>query len=1558
MPPNNKKPVIFLAFANETESQKIGEAPRYLASLQEEKRKIQDTLLKAQKDGNCELKMEAFTRVDDIFEVFQSPDYRDRIAIFHFGGHAGGNELLFEKAGGGNQEANAEGLAKFFGHQKGLELVFLNGCSTREQVEGLFNANIPAVVATEYDIDDLLATRFAVFFYGGLANGLALHKAFDQAKTQIETVRGKQDPELESHRNIGKPNRSSQLPWRLHIKPGSESIRNWSLTKAANNYLFGLPKLEKLGQFPDNPYQRPHGFRTEDAEYFFGRDQEIRELYDLVTDPDSAPLILFYGQAWVGKSSLLAAGLVPRLKANHEILNCRLDEQKNLSEVFREAFKTNETTSFLEAWQAAEEDCGKPVTVIIDQFEEVFKRRSKASKGDIEAFEKKIEKFKDEIENFLKDLLPVFGDISSRPRGKLILSIRKEHEADLRQNLKQHGLGGTYREFFLMRLQEHGVIEAIQGLENTDYLNKHYKLEIIEEGLPKLIAGDLLEDPESTVALTLQILLSEMWRQAKVKQKKEANDHPEFDEKTYLDLKRGCLHLEDFLNEKLKELESWNEEFVKSGLLHDLLFEHVSKLNTASSLTHDRLEEIYSDRLKDIQELVQACKNSGLLVDLRRDETEDSRASRLTHDALAPVVRARFEESDRPGQRARKILENRRGEWDKGRIGTTLDGADLRVVETGKAGMHSWTPDEVRLINASHDEQRNQKRKRIGGIIAAVIFLLGFSVYFVKARNAEIKADEEKARLHAARVVSLAESQAEQNPLLSSLLLLSLNEEQYDEPYHGVRVALEVVQQNIPRDIMKEHTARVRGVACNPHDKQVVTASNDNSALVWNLDAQQAGKPLLLPHEGTVLDAVFNPSGNRIVTWTTGTVRLWSASGSQEPITVGRHSDPKDSIRNASFNDDGKYLLTATKNGLVRVWNMTYKGESSCPQGDEAVGQNADNSYYGKCEAFLDTNNKGVKSASYSPDGKYILATLDGGGFIIWDANNYRELGTSSFHKKSIEIATFSNDDKYLVTVAWGGDKEVLWQLEPLEFISNADLGEPSEDTDLSKILDPPIELLPSHDGQINDVRFAPKSDRFLTVSKDDTGRLWSLDSLPILSFVTLSGHSDDISSGEFSPDGRYIVTGSVDNTVRVWDTSRLGGGGTTLRDSLEFVGHTDSVTDAIFCPDNESIVSASRDNEVRLWDSRGSSEPYLLTRQNSPALDARFSPKGDYIAVAFERNEAEIWEYDGSSNAKKLDLNKEGELGREIVKSIDFVLRSESEDKNKKLKVLTVHEDPNKPDHSEVKEWDASGGRADVLFTHDSAIKRAVYGGPDGFSFVITPRDKKEGYAYNWNRDGEIKQLIAHEGEEVKHAQFNHDGTQVITATGSRAIISSVADEGQPTIHAGDGTDLGIAVFSRDGKEVATGSIDGRFSLFGPKPKTYELQRTGPVTSLEFSPDNEYLLSASENGEAQIWKKDGTGKTVILKVDDRVMNSARFSTDRERERIVTASADGSVRVWRYVWKDLLEYLQSSTRVCLSIKERVDYLNEEDDDACAKHWRCMNPGDNNPDLPEECTRVQ
>ncbi len=60
-----------------------------------------------------------------------------------------------------------------------------------------------------------------------------------------------------------------------------------------------------------NPYVGPRTFEEAEADRFFGREREARELVALVL---SERLTLFYAQSGAGKSSLLNARLVPRLR--------------------------------------------------------------------------------------------------------------------------------------------------------------------------------------------------------------------------------------------------------------------------------------------------------------------------------------------------------------------------------------------------------------------------------------------------------------------------------------------------------------------------------------------------------------------------------------------------------------------------------------------------------------------------------------------------------------------------------------------------------------------------------------------------------------------------------------------------------------------------------------------------------------------------------------------------------------------------------------------------------------------------------------------------------------------------------------------------------------------------------------------------------------------------------------------------------------------------------------------------------------------------------------------
>lgn len=89
------RPVIILAFANDRDNT-IG----YLRNLPVEAGRLREVLEPAERAGLCEVVLLQNCTAADIFKVFQDPRYRNRVGIFHYGGHANGYELLLESASG------------------------------------------------------------------------------------------------------------------------------------------------------------------------------------------------------------------------------------------------------------------------------------------------------------------------------------------------------------------------------------------------------------------------------------------------------------------------------------------------------------------------------------------------------------------------------------------------------------------------------------------------------------------------------------------------------------------------------------------------------------------------------------------------------------------------------------------------------------------------------------------------------------------------------------------------------------------------------------------------------------------------------------------------------------------------------------------------------------------------------------------------------------------------------------------------------------------------------------------------------------------------------------------------------------------------------------------------------------------------------------------------------------------------------------------------------------------------------------------------------------------
>ncbi|MDB4534333.1 hypothetical protein N9242_05615, partial [Vicingaceae bacterium] len=364
----------------------------------------------------------------------------------------------------------------------------------------------------------------------------------------------------------------------------------------------------------------------------------------------------------------------------------------------------NESVHFAEDWTDLEQQTSEPLVLIVDQLEECFTRPNP--------------ELPQELDEFLNEIQAILGRSGDRPQGRLILGFRKEWLAEIESRLQDRRLPRT--KVFLERLGRLGIIEAILGPTKSKRLQEQYGLRV-EEGLAETIADDLLRDPGSAIAPTLQILLTKMWSKAT----EENQSHPGFDRELYLRLKREGILLNDFLDQQFDQIREWRPDVVESGLALDVLSLHTTQMGTAAKQDAYELPESYPHRADVLEPLVQKCKDLYLLVDPSQDRGSGEKGTRLSHDTLAPLIRARYDDSDKPGQRARRILDNRAVDWEDDKEGAPLDPLDLRVVEQGTAGSRALSDTEERLLHASRVERdkriRLQWLLRIGAGVAIVI---------------------------------------------------------------------------------------------------------------------------------------------------------------------------------------------------------------------------------------------------------------------------------------------------------------------------------------------------------------------------------------------------------------------------------------------------------------------------------------------------------------------------------------------------------------------------------------------------------------------------------------------------------------------------------------------------------------------------------------------------------------------------------------------------------------------------------------------------------------------
>jgi WD40 repeat protein len=616
-----------------------------------------------------------------------------------------------------------------------------------------------------------------------------------------------------------------------------------------------------------------------------------------------------------------------------------------------------------------------------------------------------------------------------------------------------------------------------------------------------------------------------------------------------------------------------------------------------------------------------------------------------------------------------------------------------------------------------------------------------------------------------------------------------------------------------------QHAGAVTSAAFSADGTRVVTASADTTARVWNAHSGQAvGAPLR--HESSVYRAAFSPDGTRVATASADTTaRVWDARTGE---AVGPPLQHAGLVYSATFSTDGTRVVTASGDATARVWDA--RTGDAVSEGLRHAGP--------------------VYTSAFSPDGSRVVTASEDGTAQVWDARTARPVGGRLRHAGAVYSAAFSADGTRVVTASADMTAQV-WDARTGQAAGQA----------------------LHHAGRVYAAAFSSDGTRVVTASADTTARVWNARTGQ--SVGPPLQHAGHVMSARFNTDGTRVVTASADTTARVWDPRTGRAVGTTL-------AHAGSVWFAGFSRDGMRVITASADTTARVWDARtGGAVGTAL-----PHADAVWSPAFDADGtrvVTVAADTAFVWDVQ-TGQAVGAPLRHAGAIYSAAFSADGARVVSASADTTALV-------------------WDARSGQPlGAPLKHTSSVYRAAFS-VDG-TRVVTASADKTGQLWDARTGRAMGARLQHAGAVIS-AAFSSDGQRVVTASVDTTARVWDAWTGQavgaPLPHADA---VWSVAFSADGTRVVTASgntarvWDARTGQTIGAP----LQHSGPVYSAVFSADGMRVVTASADKTARVWDAR-TGQTIGAPLQHAdAVRSAVFSMDGTR--VVTASEDKTARVW------------------------------------------------------------
>jgi WD40 repeat protein len=366
------------------------------------------------------------------------------------------------------------------------------------------------------------------------------------------------------------------------------------------------------------------------------------------------------------------------------------------------------------------------------------------------------------------------------------------------------------------------------------------------------------------------------------------------------------------------------------------------------------------------------------------------------------------------------------------------------------------------------------------------------------------------------------------------------------------------------------HTDRVTACAVTPDGRRVVSASDDQTLALWDL---VSGGLLTIfeGHASRVNACAVTPDGRHVISAASDrTLKLWDLASGNLVATFQGHAN---SVYACAVTPDGRCAVSASEDRTLRVWTLdtgdlvaTFQGHTAAvtactvtPDSQRVISASRDetlklwNLATGNLVATFQGHARGVTACAVTPDGRRVVSASQDHTLKVWSLDSGGVLATFQGHADKVTACAVPTDGRRLVSAS--SDRTLkIWDLDNVRVL-------------------PTFE---GHAGWVTACVVTPDGRRVISTSYDRTLKIWGLDSGHAL--ATFEVHASRVNACAVTPDHRRVISASFDQTLRIWD---LHSG--HILATLE--GHVGAVNACAVTPDGKRVVSASDDYTLNVWD-------------------------------------------------------------------------------------------------------------------------------------------------------------------------------------------------------------------------------------------------------------------------------------------------------------------------------------------------------------------------------------